>query len=886
MYSLTPAEIEIFEKGATDPNIFMDYWFRKPGQEHGWMFDANFEEAGKWQETMCMASQPFIVAICGIACASIDSRVYDTELKRYISFEELLKLDRAPIVLARGLHGWKKVQATHPFLKGKAKAVKITLSDGNSIKVSLDHRFLTATQGFVHTRDLKVGVALIAPHTSSLLSPSDKEDVQNCLEKPSNYQGRYSFHCHQYGERLLSQSKDVQVSVPLQNDVQQSNHSISSFLNNLRGQEQKHKYHPSSNNKDHQHKSKNVILDHRESYSFVPQSSSIDDVLVRDRNSIQGHQQFSDNSNQEMQDVSKQVDICPVLNLSSYDDSYQKQYSNGSSSSNKKDIVELLQDSSQLPLWSRIGQQVLEVHSDPFQSPCDNTLNYYTPIITNIEDIGEIDLYDIHVPQYENYVMEGVVSKNTGKTLGIGMGGAYHGAMSQHFKFLNVGPTAWQSNLMFRGILEQAEDTPFENLIAGKPSRPWPSIRIEFMVDGIKHSSLLEFMSLGEKGTADHIFSYRGDWINIDEAGKIDGLNDVVTNLVTRLTGSTAEGRKYLGRLSLTSNPWENIDMWTFYDSCARDAQDGLVFNIDTTANKNVSEKQVRFALKMIPEELHDKFMTGRRPEGKGNYFSSTIVNPCENRLLSQIIQTNIENGVQGYEAQSLPHMGYFYVHQPRILGREYIILGDPGTGTAPARNAPCIICYDVTDAPSSVYVHSFWWGNGGGSIMPFVTRMFAWLDEYQPTILGVDNTGPQKNTAELLELEYIEGQNKSVAGITGMDFSSGKRMSYLVALRLMIESRAIQWPHIITGIGAQLKNYDPILDRAQGKLAQDIVATMAMGAFAIRAYYNFNTEEDSESDGKNRTTNRETRRYSRTTIRTRSRTIGKRIPVSNQSKT
>ena len=453
------------------------------------------------------------------------------------------------------------------------------------------------------------------------------------------------------------------------------------------------------------------------------------------------------------------------------------------------------------------------------------------------------------------------------------MAAAYHAVLSQLFKFMNVAPTAWQSGLMFRALLEQAEDTPFQALITNSPKRPYPQIEIQYMVGKKKFSSLLEFMTLGEGGNADNIFSYRGDWVNIDEAGKIDDLSTVVTNLVTRLTGGTAENRSYLGRLSLISNPWENPDLWMLYDMAEQDKEDGLIFNIDTKMNKNTTEKQVRFALKMIPKELHARFMSGAKPEGRGTYFSKADVDRCIDPEQSELFMREFEKGTPGYETESLSRLGTFYMKQPRKDGRLYFLLGDPGTGSAPARNAPCLICFDVTEAPQKSRVVGFWWGNGGGSITPFLDKIVDWIQHYKPIYVGVDNTGPQKSTAELITIDHIYGKGYSVNGVSGLDFSGAKRYSYLAALRLSLEAGMITWADILSGIGIQLKNYDPILDKVQnGKLAQDIVATMAMGAFAIRAYYGVFESQGSEEDDLNIRELIESRRHDRTELRGRTR--------------
>ena len=656
IYELSEAEMEIISASLNDPNIFFDYFFRKPGKEVGWQLDYGFTEKGKWQKKMCMATQSFIVAHTGIACASIDSRVYDAELKRYISFEELLVIKRAPVVLARDINGWKQVKATLPFFKGRALAKRVTFSDGNSVKVSLDHRFLVANRGFVRTQDLLTGDALVAPR------------------KPSE-------------------------SVP----------------------------------------------------------------------------------------------------------------------------------------------NAFEILPDSYCSSCNGGWDYYTPIVTNIEDIGEIDLYDIHVPDYENYVMEGVVSHNTGKTLGTVMSASYHAVTTPGFKFLNVAKEAWQSMLMYKALLEQAEGTIFDKMIVERPRSPYPMVKIAYRIGDRVIASTLEYMSLGESGQGDNIFSWRGDWINIEEAGRIDNLAQLVTMLVTRLTGVTADGRSFLGRLSLISNPRENIDLWNLYSMAESDEKDGLVFSIDTAENKNVSQKQLDMQMKLIPEDQRARFLSGKRPRGRGTYFPEKIVDMGESQVLSQSILDGIAQGLPGYEMEILPNNGVWSYRIPRKDGRTYFVLGDPGVGAAPARNAPTILVFDVTDAPRVCPIVCMWWGNGYGLISPFIAKMVELIQHYAPMLAGIDNTATQKNTAELINLEYIEGKGYSVGQIRGLDFSGGRKSTYLVSAKLALESNSITWASMATAISAQLRNYDPANDKTNSRLPQDLVATLAMGSFAIRLYFGFN---------------------------------------------
>ena len=169
---------------------------------------------------------------------------------------------------------------------------------------------------------------------------------------------------------------------------------------------------------------------------------------------------------------------------------------------------------------------------------------------------------------------------------------------------------------MYQYIMEFADECKAMDFIINAPQTPHPSIYIEYVVGNRRIKSSMEFMSFGEKGDAKNIFSWRGDWINIEEAGRIDGLSDIVATLSTRLTGSTSEGRPYLGRMSLISNPLDNPELWQMYD-IAMEKENGLALSIETKDNLNTTLEQVENMKDLIPEDQQIGYVTGKRPEGK-----------------------------------------------------------------------------------------------------------------------------------------------------------------------------------------------------------------------------------------------------------------------------
>lgn len=446
----------------------------------------------------------------------------------------------------------------------------------------------------------------------------------------------------------------------------------------------------------------------------------------------------------------------------------------------------------------------------------------------------------------------------TGKTRGVAISACIHAATTADFAFLNAAPRAWQTELMYKFILQVSKGTPFERLIYSAPKRPYPHIELRFMVGAVAVSSTLEFMSVDENAT--QILSWEGDWVNIDEAGLIDNLGEVLTNLGSRLRG-TINGRTRLGRMSMISNSWDNPELWYRYDLAAAQPDDYLSIVVSTRANRNVTDEQLRMMLKDIPEEEHQRFIDGTRPEGRGNYFARDKIYLCEDATYGDFIISAINAKQAGFTLSSVYGAGVVSFTVPKAPGHSYMLLGDPGTDAAPNRNSPVLMVWDVTDFPRyRALLVGFWWGAGHGSLTPFLRRLIRMMEEYDPIFTAVDNTGTQKNTAELfntylLSNRYSEKKEEWIGGVdltkitllavNGLDFSGGHKPAYLTAARLMIEACLMSWPKWVIGLRSQLTNYDPEKDKTgEPKIVQDLVACLAMAAYAIRTWFAIDPRE------------------------------------------
>jgi len=447
----------------------------------------------------------------------------------------------------------------------------------------------------------------------------------------------------------------------------------------------------------------------------------------------------------------------------------------------------------------------------------------------------------------------------TGKTVGVGMSAVVWSATTTNFKFLNVAPKAWQAKLMYDGIIEAATDTRFEDLIWEKPRKPYPKIIIRYKIGNNTFESSLEFMSADKN--AQGILSWEGDWLHVDESGLLDNLEEVIINAGSRLRG-TVRGRTRLGRFSMTSNSWDNYQLWYYFDLAAADPDNFLSIVVSSRHNGNVTEEQLARMLARIPKEERDRFIEGFRPEGRGRFFPKEDIYACEDPLIGEAVRMKAEAGHRGYVYEKQYGCGVIDYREPPQEGKMYMFLGDPGVDGPPKRNSPVWLGWDVTNFPAlPARLVYFWWGNGGGKIYPFFMQMLDFMESYRPITTAIDSTGPQRNMAELVN-EYLFRERFAqedeenvrpgfdtpigrIYNLKGLDFSGTKKATYLQSCRLMIESHLFSWPKDIVGMRSQLTNYEPELDRGSTtKIAQDIVAAMSMSAFAIRSYFYVSPEE------------------------------------------
>lgn len=480
---------------------------------------------------------------------------------------------------------------------------------------------------------------------------------------------------------------------------------------------------------------------------------------------------------------------------------------------------------------------------------------------------GGITLYPFqmaihHASQPELTVIGGYGS---GKTSAVAQSACIHSTMSNGFKFMNVSDVAWQASQMYIWIVEHLQETPWwQRFVRNCVERPYPKITIEYeipaSITGGKPEvvrSTMEFMSIADQGK--HILSWEGDWINIDEAGIIPDLEVIGTQLGSRLRGAF-KGRRRMGRFSMTSNSWDNIDMWYRYDLQELDPATYLSLQVKTSDNKSLDDRQLSDMRRRVLDGDYDRWLDGGRPAPTGNEFSFRAIESCRQVWLDSVMDNlRKSDGIRVCPrchannrdlrcgncscdlSDVMPFHGDIYYQEvpkagiaewalPPDQGRIYLLVGDPGQGNAPTRNAPVIMVWDVTEferKDGSAVLRAFWWGNGNGKYEPFIQKFLHYKHRYGCMESTFDSTGTQQSfdtMFTILEEEFV----------TGTVMSGPSKNHALVTLKLLLERQKLSWAAQIKGIGQQLGNY--VLPDT--KIPQDIVATMMIMALWLRRYY------------------------------------------------
>ncbi len=441
-----------------------------------------------------------------------------------------------------------------------------------------------------------------------------------------------------------------------------------------------------------------------------------------------------------------------------------------------------------------------------------------------------------HAPQQDLTVIGGTGS---GKTVGAALSYATYAATMPRFSFMNLAPTSWQSKLMYNAIMREMDGKPFENFIYKAVERPYPKIILRNNYIG---ESTMHFMSAADDAT--RIQGWEGDAMNLDEAGLITEGDALIGMMATRLRGSVSVPgggvRRRMGRLSIitasyvTAPPW----LWQRMDMMNKDPEHFLSMTVKSAEAGTLSKEDIEAYRRRIPPEQQALLLDGARPEGAGEHFTLKSVNAIEDLEMNRWMQHHTmekDRPTPGWKYVEEAHIGCTHWEMPAERGRSYVLIGDPGQGNPPMRNAGVVAVWDVTNFPDEpARLRFFKWVFGHGSYTNFLNAYEYAYKTYRPIESIIDSTGTQSLWNEQVLLDRR-------IWATGFDFS-GRKNAMLVAAMNIVEKQMIRIP-FIQGMRTQLVNYSVQKDK---KLAQDIVVTIMMLGYYLRApmWEKFNKEE------------------------------------------
>ncbi len=457
-------------------------------------------------------------------------------------------------------------------------------------------------------------------------------------------------------------------------------------------------------------------------------------------------------------------------------------------------------------------------------------VNWFISYYFGGRELREWQWYMHHAAQKQISVVGGTGS---GKTVGAGLSYAAWAATTPYFGYMNLAPTGWQSKLQYDALLRESSDKPFEQFIHKAIERPYPMIVLRNDYIG---ESVLSFMSAAD--SAERIQGWEGDAMNLDEAGVLEDGNWLMTMMVTRMRGSVpVPGGGFRNRLKRMSVITANYDfapawLWERMDRMKRDPKNFL--SMQVASSQNLSEEDIEDYKLIIPEYQWGQMLEGEKPADETGDFGKESVLACEDWSINRIAQELIlesEQPATDWRVEEKPVAGCVRWEMPSEtrLGRRYLLVGDPGQGNPPQRNAAVVIVWDITNFPfEPATLRYFDWVYGGQSYEPFkLSYKYAW-DTYRPVHALVDSTGTQSLWDEQIFLNM---------GIwaDGMDFN-GQKDGMMIAAVQQVQRNLFRWPYI-QGIRSQLLRYRLTEDTKSNKIAQDIVAVIMMTAWYLRRY-------------------------------------------------
>ncbi len=429
--------------------------------------------------------------------------------------------------------------------------------------------------------------------------------------------------------------------------------------------------------------------------------------------------------------------------------------------------------------------------------------------------------YAYHQATQPNVVWVGSIA--SGKSWGIAASVMADCLTLPRFRALSTSITSAQAEITFdmasSWITDDLYKDRIEHLIDDIIKRPYPMIKFT-------NGSSWLFRTAGYQAV--HIRGLEFDRIVFDEAG-YERDEETMHALRGRLRGERLPGIPRMSRLDATTSPTDSPWLKTWFErgnpsSLEPQLRDYISIRSTIYDNIHITANQIRLMKAGYSDEMIRVELMGEFPEYGNTMFAQRHIFAAENRLMNDEMELAIRppdgNPLPGWNEDVHPRHGIVLWETPYILGHNYVMAGDPGMGDVPHRNAGAVMVFDVTEKPFKLaYLH---WVSGRGSYMPFLDSYKYALAKYNPSLKGLDATGPQRAMDELaFQRMGIETDR--------INFNRDKD-GMLNALSLGLTNHDYQFP-FIKGLHMQLSRYQ----REDKNLDNDLVMAMAMIAYLTR---------------------------------------------------
>ena len=483
-----------------------------------------------------------------------------------------------------------------------------------------------------------------------------------------------------------------------------------------------------------------------------------------------------------------------------------------------------------------LGEEVAE----PYSASNDPSVLRWQRIC-KVEHVGFGPYYDLHVPVINNYLAKGIYHHNSGKTVGIALLQAAYHTLHPGEPWLHVSPVKDQAARTFEAIRDfgsSVHDRPnfMERFVDDFPTAPYPEIRLKRW-GPTDPGSVFRFRPLGDDNI-EYLRSMEAAVITVDEAfrevdnpqtypqlrGVIRGINRVklaglplelrtkIENLFSEISMETDpvhkrilqdQIRKYSrannldrrGAMILYGNagPWDWE--WERHDKGFQDMKHWWSLTVTTLDNPTLGEQNVDAMREMFGDDdaLVDVEMFAQRPRNLGDMYSIDSIDLCtDNGLLEDARDLARRLKVPGWIVEEAVSYGVYHYEEPAEEGHVYITGADPGTGVCPARNKWVIVTFDITTAPARLVY--FRMGHlklrEAGDITRFWTELRYIRDHYAhlPGDIWIESTAQQRGMAQLAMPADI--------AVTPVTFV-GQKIELLNKLREVLNRHLISYPKI-----------------------------------------------------------------------------------------